>query len=106
MEVHPDGIGRYPQEAEATAYFCVLEALQNAAKYADPASVQVRLSEDDGALRFSVSDDGAGFDPATTPRGTGLQNMADRVEALGGTLSIVSSPGSGTTVTGRIPVAS
>jgi signal transduction histidine kinase len=106
VEVHPDGIGRYPQEAEATAYFCVLEALQNAAKYADPASVQVRLSEDDGALRFSVSDDGAGFDVATTPRGAGLQNMADRVEALGGELSIVSAPGSGTTVTGRIPVLS
>src|SRR5919106_183185 len=103
VEVHPDGIGRYPQEAEATAYFCVLEALQNAAKYGDPGSVQVRLHEEDGVLQFSISDDGAGFDVATTPRGAGLQNMADRVEALGGTLSIVSSPGSGTTVTGRIP---
>ena len=106
VEIQPDGIGRYPQEAEATAYFCVLEALQNAAKYADPTSVEVRLHEEDGALRFVVTDDGAGFDVATTPRGAGLQNMADRVEALGGELSIVSAPGSGTTVTGRIPVSS
>ena len=106
VEVLPDGIGRYPQEAEATAYFCVLEALQNAAKYADPTSVEVLLREEDGHLRFVVTDDGAGFDVATTPRGAGLQNMADRVEALGGELSIVSAPGSGTTVTGRIPVSS
>jgi signal transduction histidine kinase len=104
VEVHPDGIGRYPQEAEATAYFCVLEALQNVAKYAGATSVVVRLSEEGGTLRFSVSDDGGGFDIATTPRGAGLQNMSDRVEAVGGRLEVSSTPGSGTTITGSIPV--
>jgi signal transduction histidine kinase len=104
VEVQPDGLGRYPQEAEAAAYFCVLEALQNAAKYAGASRVLVRLWADDGELRFAVHDDGLGFDPAATPRGTGLQNMTDRVEALGGSLQIDSLPRSGTTVTGRIPV--
>lgn len=49
-------------------------------------------------------DDGRGFDPASTPRGSGLQNMADRLEALGGALEIRSSPGRGTSLQGRIPV--
>jgi signal transduction histidine kinase len=104
VEVHPDGLGRYPQEAEAAAYFCVLEALQNAAKYAEASRVVVRLGAEDGHLRFEVRDDGRGFDAATTPRGSGLQNMTDRLEALGGTLHVESSPGAGTTVFGRIPI--
>jgi signal transduction histidine kinase len=105
VSIDPDGVGRYPQEAEAAAYFCVLEALQNAAKYAGASSVTVRLTQDDGDLVFTVSDDGRGFDPATTPRGSGLQNMADRLAALGGALEIRSAPGDGTTLTGRVPVA-
>jgi signal transduction histidine kinase len=104
VRVEPNGIGRYPAEAEATAYFCVLEALQNAAKYAGASSATVRLSQEDGHLLFSVADDGRGFDPATTPPGSGLQNMADRVEALGGTLEVSSTPGAGTTISGSIPV--
>jgi signal transduction histidine kinase len=64
----------------------------------------VRLGHDDGHLVFSVIDDGRGFDPATTPPGSGLQNMTDRVEALGGTVDVASAPGRGTTITGRIPV--
>jgi signal transduction histidine kinase len=104
VRVEPNGIGRYPAEAEATAYFCVLEALQNATKYAEASSATVRLGQEDGYLVFTVADDGRGFDPATTPPGSGLQNMADRVEALGGSVGVTSSPGAGTTVTGRIPV--
>jgi len=105
VAVHPDGVGRYPEEVEAGAYFCVLEALQNAAKYAEASHVVVRLQAEDGNLRFEVQDDGRGFDPDTTPRGAGLQNMADRVETLGGTIRVESSPGGGTTVWGSIPVA-
>jgi signal transduction histidine kinase len=104
VSVDPDGIGRYPQEAEAAAYFCVLEALQNVAKYAGASRATVRLSQEDGDLVFTVTDDGRGFDPQTTPRGSGLQNMRDRLEALGGTVDIDSAPGQGTTVTGRVPV--
>ncbi|HEX6206748.1 MAG TPA: histidine kinase [Actinomycetota bacterium] len=104
VRVEPNGIGRYPPETEANAYFCVLEALQNAAKYAAASAAVVRLSEETGHLLFVVSDDGVGFDPETTPRGSGLQNMADRLEALGGTVEVSSAPGEGTTVRGRIPV--
>jgi len=104
VRVEPNGIGRYPAEAEATAYFCVLEALQNAAKYAEASAATVRLGQEDGHLVFSVADDGRGFDTVTTPPGSGLQNMADRVEALGGTLEVSSTPRVGTTISGSIPV--
>jgi signal transduction histidine kinase len=103
VTVEPNGVGRYPQEAEAAAYFCVLEALQNVAKYAGAEAATVRLRQENGELVFEVVDDGRGFDPATTPSGSGLQNMRDRLEALGGALEIASKPGEGTSVTGRIP---
>ncbi len=102
-EVSADGIGRYPQEAEAAVYFCCLEAMQNAAKYAHASHLTIQLRDGNGELRFEVEDDGTGFDPATTPRGAGLQNMADRLAALGGEVEVHSSPGTGTTIAGRIP---
>jgi signal transduction histidine kinase len=104
VTVSADGVDRLPQDVEAGVYFCVLEALQNIAKYAEASSATVRLGTEDGHLAFEVADDGRGFDPATTPRGSGLQNMADRLEALGGSIEIRSAPGEGTTVTGRVPV--
>jgi signal transduction histidine kinase len=104
VTVAADGTGRLPQDVEAGVYFCVLEALQNVAKYAEASSVLVRLSRDNGDLVFTVTDDGRGFDPATTPGGAGLQNMADRLEALGGRVEVRSAPGEGTTVAGRVPV--
>jgi signal transduction histidine kinase len=105
VNLHDEGIGRYPQEMESAAYFCVLEALNNVAKYAGASRAEIRLSEKDGRLIFEVVDDGLGFDPAATVYGTGLQGMADRLDAIGGTLEVRSEHGTGTTVAGRIPVA-
>jgi signal transduction histidine kinase len=105
VTVRADGIGRFPQETEAAVYFCCLEALQNTAKYARASAARISLSAADGALTFAVSDDGAGYDSARTPLGSGLRNMADRLAALGGRLEVRSAPGAGTTVTGQLPVA-
>ncbi|MGZ5319576.1 MAG: histidine kinase [Actinomycetota bacterium] len=102
--VRSDGIGRYPQDTEAAVYFCALEALNNVAKYSGAKRAEVSFSQADGELRFAVSDDGTGFDTAETSYGTGLQGMADRLDAIGGALQVVSQPGEGTTVEGRIPV--
>jgi len=98
-------LGRYPQQIEAAVYFCVLEALQNTAKYAQASAAQVTLCGDGQHLVFTVTDDGTGFDPATTPKGTGLQGMADRLGALGGTIDLTSAPGRGTRLAGRVPAA-
>ena len=95
-------VGRYAPDVEAAVYFCVLEALQNVAKYAEASNVVVRLREERGDLVFSVADDGRGFDRSTTPLGMGLQNMADRLAALGGALDIRTRPEQGTDVRGRI----
>jgi signal transduction histidine kinase len=103
VEVSPDGVARYDQPIEAAVYFSVLEALQNASKYAGASSVRVRLTQDTADLRFEVSDDGLGFDPAKSSFGTGLQGIADRLRALGGTIEVRSVPGSGTTVAGAVP---
>src|SRR5207247_1637340 len=86
VEVAADGVGRYPQELEAVAYFCCLEALQNVAKYANASHAVVRLSEGGGRLVFEVEDDGSGFEPGLTRYGTGLQGMADRLDAVRGSL--------------------
>jgi signal transduction histidine kinase len=104
VSVESNGVSRYPQDIEAAVYFCTLEALQNVAKYADATRATVTLAGTDGALSFSVIDDGVGFDTSTTSYGTGLQGMADRLAALEGDIEVGSTPGRGTTVTGRLPV--
>jgi signal transduction histidine kinase len=95
---------RYAPEVEAAAYFCVLEALQNCAKHAPQASVRVCLDALPANLTFEVTDDGPGFEPAQAHTGTGLQGMADRLAAMGGSLAIRSAPGQGTTVAGTLPI--
>ena len=103
VSVHDGSTGRYPPAIEAATYFCCLEALQNAAKHAgDEAAVNVTIDERDGLLTFEVADDGPGF--TGTPSGSGLTNMADRVGALGGKITIEAEPGKGTRVRGAMPV--
>jgi signal transduction histidine kinase len=104
--VDADGIGRYPQAVEAAVYFCCLEALQNAGKHAgDGAEARISLREEEGALLFVVADDGAGFDLASRARrGHGFVNMSDRVGAIGGSITVESTPGRGTKIIGRIPL--
>jgi len=104
VSVRADGVGRYSQDVEATVYFCVLEALQNVQKYARASHVDVRLHGHGDGVIFEVGDDGAGFDTAIAKKGAGLTNMADRLDALGGSLTVTSSPGGGTTISGTLSV--
>ena len=104
VTVDADGIGRFRQEIEAAVYFCCLEALQNIAKYAHATQARVRVRAHDRTLSFTVSDDGAGYDPRRTPMGSGQRNMADRLAALGGQLKVRSAPGQGTTIAAHLPI--
>jgi signal transduction histidine kinase len=104
VAVDADGIGRFGQDTEAAVYFCCLEALQNIAKYANASKARICLQAQNASLRFTISDDGTGYDTRHTPRGSGQRNMADRLAALGGRLEIRSAPGQGTTITAHLPV--
>jgi signal transduction histidine kinase len=104
-EVEAVGLGRYSRVVEATAYFCCLEAFQNAGKYAgEGVSVTAEVREEAGSLVFTVTDDGAGFDTSGKAMGVGFTNMNDRLGAVGGTLRVQSTPGKGTRITGVIPL--
>jgi len=104
-EVRWNGTGRYLAEVEAAVYFCCLEALQNVVKHAgDGARVRIELSARDRRLRFEIADDGQGYETGVVPASGGLQNMTDRIGALGGHFRIHSAPGSGTTILGSIPL--
>ena len=98
------GVTRHSPEVESAAYFCCLEALQNAAKHADGASVAVVEVSESDVLRIVVRDDGAGFDPAAVASGVGFTSMRDRMAAVSGELEITSSPGRGTRVKAIIPL--
>jgi signal transduction histidine kinase len=73
------------------------------AKYADAGQATITLAQHDGRLEFRVTDDGSGFDATQTGYGTGLQGMADRLDAIGGRLSVTSATGTGTTIIGNVP---
>ena len=95
------------EDVDAAVYACCLELLANVAAHAGAgARATVRLWPEDGAVRFEVSDDGVGFDAAGTSRNGGLARVADTVGALGGAIEVESEPGSGTRVTGCVPLAS
>lgn len=102
-----EDLGRYTPEEEAAVYFCCMEALQNAGKHAgDGATATIRVWEEPGVLRFDASDSGRGFDASSKGLGTGFVNMNDRVGAIGGSVTVNSAPGKGTTISGRIPIGS
>jgi signal transduction histidine kinase len=95
--------GRLPDHVEVAAYYVVAEALTNAAKHARPTAIWVAADVVDGRLRLTVRDDGiGGADPAN---GSGLTGLNDRVEALGGTITVRSPPGEGTTLQVWLPLS-
>jgi len=93
--------GRLPEQIEAAAYFVASEALANAAKHSHASEVRLAASHKDGVLVLEVADDGIGG--AAAGGGSGLRGLADRVEALGGQLTVLSPPGRGTTLRAEIP---
>jgi len=105
VSVRSNHIGRYPREVESAVYFTVLEALQNTTKYANADSATVSLTAVNGTLEFVVTDDGHGFDTATVGFGSGLGGIADRLDTVGGSFTISSDPGCGTTIAGTVPAA-
>jgi signal transduction histidine kinase len=92
---------RCAQAAEVTAYFVVAEGLANVAKHARATGATVRVTQNGGGIRVEVADDGAGG--VCTETGSGLRGLADRVAAIGGTLSIDSAPGRGTRLLAELP---
>jgi signal transduction histidine kinase len=103
--VTADGEGRLDPTVEGALYFCGLEAIQNAVKHAAATSVRVDLQLRTGErsmARLAVSDDGTGIGPGVDA-GSGLANMRERLESLGGSLHIDSRPGTGTRVVAVSP---
>ncbi len=94
---------RFGEAVEGAAYFFVCEGMANALKHASAERVRVRLSRALGSLEVEVSDNGAGFPVDDTPR-SGLAGLADRIEALGGSLHVDSHTGRGTTLTAHLPI--
>ena len=103
VSIRAENVGRYDPNIETAVYFCCTEAIQNAIKHSGATSVEVDLVGTDETLTFTVSDDGSGFELASSSAG-GLANMNDRVAALAGELTVESTVDRGTTITGRIPL--
>jgi signal transduction histidine kinase len=102
VTVRSVALGRYEAEVESAVYFCCLEALANASKHSGSTRVDIELDATNG-LAFSITDDGCGFDPSRVLSRVGLVNMADRIGAIGGTLTIDAHVGTGTCVRGYCP---
>ena len=93
---------RLPEPIEVAAYYVVSEALTNAAKHADASRARVAIERQDGRIRLSIDDDGIGG--ADASHGSGLIGLRDRVEALGGSFSVLSPTGDGTVITVELPL--
>ena len=99
LDVHV--AARLDESVEVTAYYVVSESLANVGKHAQASAVSVRVVRADSALDVTVADDGIGG--ADDHRGSGLQGLADRVEASGGRFWVTTAPGHGTRVCATIP---
>ncbi|HXV70902.1 MAG TPA: histidine kinase [Acidimicrobiia bacterium] len=95
---------RLPPETEAGAYFFTAEALNNVLKHSDATAVDVALDVDGAYVRVVVRDDGVGFDPANHGGGSGIVGLTDRINALGGDITVNSTPGGGTLVAALLPI--
>ena len=104
VDLDTEGIDRYGRDLEAAIYFCCLEAMQNAAKHAPDARINIRVWEESGGLLFEVRDNGPGFDVARAKGGHGYMNMMDRLGAIGGAVRWESEIGRGTTIRGSVPL--
>jgi signal transduction histidine kinase len=93
---------RLPESIEIAAYYATSEALTNTAKHARASAAEVEVAVNDGVLHVRVRDDGRGG--AALGRGSGLVGLKDRVEALGGRISLHSPPGAGTTMDIALPL--
>jgi signal transduction histidine kinase len=103
VEVRVELDARLPRLVESTVYFTIAEALTNAQRHAQATKARVHVARTDGTIAVEISDDGAGG--ADPTRGSGLRGLADRVAALGGSLTVDSQPGAGTRVRAMIPVS-
>lgn len=104
VRVEADDIERLGSDIETAVYFCCLEAIQNTVKHVGRGPITVTITQGEDRLEFGVRDPGPGFDSARNATGSGIQNMSDRVAALGGSLRITSHPDSETVVRGTIPL--
>jgi signal transduction histidine kinase len=104
VDLNVNVAGRFPQPIEIAVYYAVSETLANAAKHSEASLVTVHLSTGPAAASVRVSDNGVGG--ASLAGGSGLIGLVDRVEALGGRLTVDSPPGEGTTISIELPLAS
>jgi signal transduction histidine kinase len=101
VELELDAVARLPAPVEVAAYYVASEALTNATKHADASVVRVRLEASEHALRVVVQDNGVGgADPS---KGSGILGLIDRAEALGGSITVASPAGNGTTIALDLP---
>ena len=104
IELIDTGVGRSSDAIEAAIYFCAREAIQNTAKHGGPgAKVTVTLAHHHDAIVFTITDDGVGIHGERDTDGMGITSMRDRIGAVGGQLEVVSAPGQGTSICGRVP---
>lgn len=97
-------IPRLPTDLETAVYFGVVEAMQNAAKHSGAAEIRVDLRRTDQHIEIDITDDGVGFDTAAHSVGRGLANIRDRVESVGGRLTLTSAPAYGTRLRLTLPL--